>query len=163
MTVLVSCRKPLRIACKVSPVEAARYNEVTVSASIKSPKSGNVLRKTIYRGMMREKRKTVLTISSIGLAILVFEIVYTIFFGFNLDTFLGDLCVDAVVADESYFFGVDGWNEKKVLDTDIVNKTTSQEFVKEYGFSTKFGSAEEVKSLSFVGKNITLQLVKVTK
>lgn len=43
------------------------------------------------------------------------------------------------------------WNTGAIY----VSSETPYKFVKEYGFSTKFGSAEEVKSLSFVGKDIT--------
>lgn len=36
-----------------------------------------------------------------------------------------------------------------------VSEETPYKFVGDYGFSTKFGSAEEVKSISFIGKDIT--------
>lgn len=72
LTVLVSLRKPMKIAAKISPVEAMRYQE---SSSGKKLRKGNAeinLMSLCLANLTRNKRRTIVTILTMGLSCMLF-------------------------------------------------------------------------------------------
>lgn len=65
ITIALSCRKPAKIASRVSPVEALKYNGIN-SNKIKPKKTtnGGKLRKIAFRNVFREKKRAVLVFAS---------------------------------------------------------------------------------------------------
>lgn len=72
-TVAVSCRKPSKLAGKVSPVEALKYNGQN-SNKIKPKKStdGGKLYKMAYRNVFREKKRAILVFASLFMGTMAF-------------------------------------------------------------------------------------------
>ncbi len=65
VTVALSCRKPAKIAGKVSPIEALKYNGQS-NAKIKSKKTteGGKLHKMAFRNVFREKKRAFFVLAS---------------------------------------------------------------------------------------------------
>ena len=72
VTVFISCSKPGRIVAKISPIEAFRYNEVTVDN--KNNKSVSGLVGMAVRNMSRNKKKTVLVLLSMALPTVILSL-----------------------------------------------------------------------------------------
>lgn len=72
-TVAVSCRKPAKLASRVSPVEALKYNGQNAE-KIKPKKStdGGKLHKMAYRNVFREKKRAVLVFASLFMGTMAF-------------------------------------------------------------------------------------------
>lgn len=105
ITILISCRKPGKIAGKVSPVEAVRYTENT--GGKKKIKKGNG-KVTVYHmalaNLGRNCKKTVLVILSLSLAVVMLQIVFTFANGFDMDKYLRTWVVsDYIVGFADYF------------------------------------------------------------
>ncbi len=104
-TVLLSCARPARLAAKVSPVEAVKYTE------------GGKTRRTVRRGrrkvslfgmawanLSRSKGKTLVTLLSLTLAVVLLQITTLFTNGFDMDKYLQDQAVcDFILADGGYF------------------------------------------------------------
>lgn len=72
-TVAVSCRKPSKLAAKVSPVEALKYNGQNTN-KIKPHKStsGGKLYKMAFRNVFREKKRAILVFASLFMGTMAF-------------------------------------------------------------------------------------------
>lgn len=106
-TVLISCRKPGKIASKVSAIEAVRYTEGGMA------KTGKRLRRrtsgaNVYRmaaaNMGRSKSKTVLVVISLALAVVLMQLTFVFANGFDMDKYLRQWVVtDFIVGEAGYF------------------------------------------------------------
>lgn len=77
-TVLLSCAKPGRLAAKVSPIEAVRYTEGSQSKKKAKRGSGRVSPFSMARANLgRSKGKTVVTVLSLSLAVVLTTITAT--------------------------------------------------------------------------------------
>ncbi len=89
VTVAVSTARPGRIAAGVSPVEAVRYTDSTTIRK-KSRRSRNGA-KIIGMGMAnlgRNKKRTALVVVSMSLSLVLFNTVYTLSIGFDMNKYL---------------------------------------------------------------------------
>nr|WP_297175186.1 ABC transporter permease [uncultured Agathobaculum sp.] len=113
ITVRISCRKPGKMAARVSPVEAVRYTD----ASAKQPKRskgrhtaakrasyGAKLPRMAWVNLGRSRGKTVITVISLALAVVLMQFTYTFAIGFDMDKYLASKsAVDFIVGDAAYF------------------------------------------------------------
>lgn len=113
ITVRISCRKPGRMAARVSPVEAVRYTD----AGAKQPKKskgkhaaagrasyGAKLPRMAWMNLGRSRSKTVITVISLALAVVLMQLTYTFAIGFDMDRYLASKsAVDFIVGDAAYF------------------------------------------------------------
>jgi len=89
ITILVSCRKPAKLAGKVSPVEALKYNgSNSVKYKAKKGTDGGKIYKMAYRNVFREKKRAVLVFASLFMGTMAF---------LSVDTFIGSLKLDNYV------------------------------------------------------------------
>lgn len=108
VTVLISCRKPSKMAGKVSPIEALRYTE---SDSIsKKKKVRNTSKKGIsipamaFANLGRNRKKTFVTVLSMSLSIVLFTLTVIISNGFSMEKYVStNINTDYIVADAGYF------------------------------------------------------------
>ncbi len=86
LTVLISCRKPARLAGKVSPVEAIKYTGITVSSKRTELHSisGGKLYKMALRNVFRDKKRAALVFASLFMGVITF---------LSANVFLGSLDV----------------------------------------------------------------------
>lgn len=91
-TVIISLRKPSKIASKISPIEAIRYSGVELNSKKKERKSkcSITLRKLAYLNLWRNKKRTLITIVSMSLTGILFILFFSLFSGMKNthDTFI---------------------------------------------------------------------------
>ena len=104
VTVWISCRKPRRMAAKISPVEAVRYTEGAGSKKKrrKGEKGASIFRMAVAN-LGRNKTKTVITVISMSFAVVVLNITFILANGFDMDKYLNRVVADFIIADAGYF------------------------------------------------------------
>lgn len=105
VTVAISAAKPGRIAAKVSPVEAVRYTDSNpVKKKSRKSRYGTKIAGMAAANLGRNKRRTVLVILSMSLSIVLFNTVYTLSIGFDMDKYLSKFVdTDFLIAHADYF------------------------------------------------------------
>ena len=104
-TVLISCRRPGKMAAKVSPVEAVRYTE-GMNVKRKTRKStGTVFLLSMAKANLgRSRGKTWITVISLSLAVVLLNLTVTFTKGFDMDKYLSHfVATDFILADAAYF------------------------------------------------------------
>lgn len=104
ITVLLSCSRPGRLAAKVSPVEAAKYTEVTQGTKKRRSTRGAKVYQMAFANLGRNKSKTVLTVISLSLSVVLLNILVTFTSGFDMEKYLANqTCADFIVSGTDYF------------------------------------------------------------
>lgn len=92
VTVMISCRKPCRIAAGVSPVEALRYNETDINITEKE--TGKITPRLLAKSnMSRSRKKTAVVVMSLTLSLVLVNTLFTVLNGIDKDKFLSDSIV----------------------------------------------------------------------
>ena len=104
-TVLISCRKPGRMAAKVSPVEAVRYAEGGRKTRAKGRKTRKVNPFTMaWANLGRSKGKTAVTVLSLSLAVVLLTVTVNFAGGFDMDKYVSNFTAsDFIVANAGKF------------------------------------------------------------
>ena len=104
VTVFISCFRPGRMAGRVSPIEALRYTESSGRTKGSRKKEKVSLFSMAWANLGRSRGKTVITIFSLALAVVLFQLVVTFVGGFDMDKYVSrKLATDFEVANASYF------------------------------------------------------------
>lgn len=104
LTVRISCRKPAKIAGKVSPVEALRYTDAeTVSRrKIKKTAGGASIPKMALANLGRNKKRTFTVICSLTLGLVLLSCIYAKNASFDIDKYMSQTVIsDFEVEDRS--------------------------------------------------------------
>lgn len=125
ITVLISCRKPSKMAGKVSPIEALRYTESDhlpkKKKTKKVSKKGISIFSMAFANMGRNRKKTFVTMMSMSLSIVLFTLTVTLSNGFSMEKYLSmKINTDYIVADASYFNIMMHWQNRTPVPDDIV-------------------------------------------
>ncbi|MDE7428682.1 MAG: ABC transporter permease, partial [Lachnospiraceae bacterium] len=128
VTVWISCRKPRKMAAKISPVEAVRYTEGSGSKkkSRKGEKGASIFRMAVAN-LGRNKSKTVITVISMSFAVVVLNLTFILTNGFDMDKYLNSVVVDFISADASYFqmrFGAEPFPEEVITQLESMEGVT---------------------------------------
>lgn len=116
VTVFISCFRPGRMAGRVSPIEALRYTESSGRTKGSRKKEKVSLFSMAWANLGRSRGKTVVTIFSLALAVVLFQLVVTFVGGFDMDKYVSrNLATDFDVANASYFQSYGGFNEDMAL------------------------------------------------
>ncbi len=102
ITVWISCAKPCKLVCRISPVEAVRY---TADASVKK-KRKRTKRVTPFilaaGNIGRTRKKTAAVVLSLSLALILLNATVSLTHGFDMDKYLQDNVVsDFYITDAS--------------------------------------------------------------
>ncbi len=123
-TVLLSCAKPGQMAAKISPVEAVRWTEGSSNKKKEKKGSNNIsVPKMAWDNLWRSKTKTIITILSLTLAVVLLQMTTIFTNGFDMDKYLQDKAVcDFILADGGYFNNnVTNWGSGKgVLPEEVI-------------------------------------------
>ncbi|CDM67569.1 hypothetical protein CM240_0402 [Clostridium bornimense] len=117
LTVLLSCRKPAKIASSISPTEALRYTGSKTKKQKKNRKStnGGKLYKMAWYNVFREKKRAILVFLSLFMGIITF---------LSVNTFLNSISVENYI--EKYvkndFILTNESGEGDKIDEAIINK-----------------------------------------
>jgi putative ABC transport system permease protein len=89
ITIAISTAKPGRIAASVSPVEAVRYTDNTNTKKKKRKSHGGAkISGMAAANLGRNKKRTILVVVSMSLSLVLFNTIYTMSLGFDMDKFL---------------------------------------------------------------------------
>ncbi|MGL4735833.1 MAG: ABC transporter permease [Cellulosilyticaceae bacterium] len=111
LTVYISCHKPSKMVGRISPIEAAKYSEVT---NYKKPRKGNSgsVGDMAWRNISRNKKKSSVVILSMCLSLVLLNSIYTYTEGFDMDKYLQKFVVsDFILAHANYFNVGKGFHE----------------------------------------------------
>ena len=127
-TVLLSCRKPSRMAAKVSPVEAVRYTEGgNGNRQQRKGQKGLSLRRMAWANLGRNRVKTVVTIISLSLAVVLLNLTVTFTNGFDMDKYISRSMVsDFVVGDAKYFQTGNIFSADMAVSEDVIGLLQNQ-------------------------------------
>ena len=154
LTVFLSCARPGRIAAKVSPVEAVRYAEGGRQSGKKGGKravragaAGASLPRMAWANLGRSKSKTVITIISLTLAVVLTNLVYTFANGFDMEKYLsGQVVTDFVLGHAGYFqTGANFRSADQALSEEIIAQVSAQGGVTEGG--RVYGQEQSIQAL----------------
>ena len=172
LTVLLSCARPGRIASAVSPVEAIRYTEnSTIRQKVRKTPKQNSLFSMAKANLNRSRSKTVVTIVSLALSVILLNATVTFTNGFDMDKYLSNfVATDFIVADTAHFqrngalqlFNTDNALPEEIID--IVNEqggiteggavygkvSPVQEFITEDHFRSLHGQWEQEDALNWL-------------
>ncbi len=105
ITVMISCRKPGKIAGRVSPMEALRYNDTNIEISKKKKTTKKVTPFSIAKNnMLRGRKKTIIVVLSLVLSIIMVNIVGTIIMSVDMDKYIKLMVVGDInlLRDKNY-------------------------------------------------------------
>ncbi len=103
VTVLVSCMLPARMAGKVSPIEALRYTDSSVSCHKKKKKSRNgaFLLRMAWSNLWRSRKRTIVVLCSLTLGLVLMSYFYAKNASFDVEKYLMDLTVADYQIDDA--------------------------------------------------------------
>lgn len=132
-TVLLSCRRPARLAGQVSPIEAIRYTEGnTIRKQRRKP--GKVsLFALAAANLGRSRGKTIVTILSLSLAVVLVNMTATFTNGFDMDKYLSNIVTDFIVADARYFQVGNYFWDGMALPQETLDAVTAQSGIEDGG------------------------------
>ena len=151
LTVFLSCARPGRMAAKVSPVEAVRYTEgggpkkAGKRAAARSGESGASLPKMAWANLGRSRGKTMVTVLSLTLAVVLATITYTFSTGFDMNKYLArNADVDFILGDAAYFQTSGGFRSTdEAVPEEIISEVSSRGGIEESG--RVYGSVSAIK------------------
>lgn len=146
LTVFISLNKPAKTVARISPVEAVKYSGVDNSYKKKNKKSsdGAKIYKMAFANLGRNKKRTVISIFSMTLSLVLMNMVFTISSSFDMNNYVAKFIdVDFQAAHASYFnldYSKDGSTQ---LSDSLVEALESQEGFLEGGGIYTFLYSEE--------------------
>ena len=129
VTVLISCRRPGRLAGKVSPVEAVRYTEgKALKRKTRCNGKGVSLLSMAWANLGRSRGKTFLTVLSLTLAVVLLTLTVTLTSGFDMDKYVSNFTAsDFILADAGQFqTGGDGFNDEMAVPEEVITAVDAQ-------------------------------------
>lgn len=128
VTVIISVNKPAKIAGSVSPIEAIRYTENDATAfqgkkaSDKKSIHGAQIHRMALSNLGRNKKRTILVIISMTLSLVLFNTVFTLANGFDVEKYVEKFAnKDFIISTADYFnFKFGNSNSKNDLSTSFI-------------------------------------------
>ncbi len=134
VTVLISCRRPGRMAAKVSPVEALRYTEGSVSAKARRRGKGLSLFSMARANLGRSRGKTFITVLSLSLAVLLLTMTVTLTGSFDMDKYVSYFTAsDFIVGNARQFQTGETFNPDIALPEEAVSAIQAQGGIEDGG------------------------------
>lgn len=125
ITVFISCRKPGKIAAKVSPVEATKYIDANNEGKThKNSSNGGKVHNMALFNILRNKGKTAVVIISISLSLILLNSVFTLTNGFDMNKFLEKYVITDFMAGNANYFNVikTFQSDDDVISEEMINK-----------------------------------------
>ncbi len=152
ITVFLSCARPGRVAARVSPVEAVRYTEGGGTAKragkrekIRGDTSGASLPGMAWANLGRSRGKTVVTVISLTLAVVLATMTYTFATGFDMVKYLQKKAdADFILGDAAYFQSSRGFRSPdEAVPEDVISDVNARGGIEEGG--RIYGSVSAMK------------------
>lgn len=129
VTVMISCRKPGKIAAKVSPVEALRYTESNCTKTVRKKKKAASITRMAAANLGRSRSKTATTIASLSLAAILFNLSFAMIKGFDMEEYLSNKIISDFLVSSADYFGYHGSS----FDEEILNAVSSENGIADGG------------------------------
>lgn len=129
ITVLLSCRKPGKMAARVSPIEAVRYTEGgDLRRKAKRRAKAVSLFSMAWANLGRSRGKTAVTVLSLSLAVVLLTVTVTFTQGFDMDKYVSNFTAsDFIVADAGQFqTGNSLYNNEMAVTEDVIAAIDAQ-------------------------------------
>ena len=128
VTVIISVNKPAKIAGSVSPIEAIRYTENDTAAfqgkktADKKSIHGAKIHRMALSNLGRNKKRTILVIISMTLSLVLFNTVFTLASGFDVEKYVEKFVnKDFIISTADYFnFKFGNSDSKNDLSTSFI-------------------------------------------
>ncbi len=141
LTVFLSCARPGRMAAKVSPVEAVRYTEgggpkkAGKREKVRKAQGGASLPGMAWANLGRSRGKTVVTVLSLTLAVVLATITYTFATGFDMNKYLAQKAdVDFILGDAAYFQTSGGFRSTdEAVPEEVISDVNARSGIEESG------------------------------
>ena len=134
VTVLISCRRPGRMAAKVSPVEALRYTEGSVSVKTHRRSKGVSLFSMAWANLGRSRGKTFITVLSLSLAVLLLTMTVTLTGSFDMDKYVSYFTASDFIIGNARQFQTGGtFNPDIALPEEAVSAVQAQGGIEDGG------------------------------
>ena len=136
ITVMISCMLPARLAGKVSPIEALRYTDTDteVKRQVKKSKTGASLSKMAWSNLGRNRKRTLLVISSLTLGLVLMSYFYAKNASFDVEKYLIDMCVADFQIDDATNQIADGYDpESNTIQQELVDQVSEMEAFEKSG------------------------------
>lgn len=149
-TVVISCRRPGKMAASVSPVEAVRYTEGSMGQKKRREKKrGGKKRLSLaamaWANLGRNRSKTVITMASLSLAVLLLNLIVAFTNGFDLNKYLKNMVSDFVVADAGHFQLSGFWSKDQAVPESVIDMVNAQPGVEAGG--RVYGKSSPIEEL----------------
>lgn len=136
-TVLISCMRPAKMAGRVSPVEALRYNDVQNMGRSFRKKSGSTkISALAWSNLGRNKKRTVTVVCSLTFGLVLMSAFYAKNAAFDMEKYLSGLTVSDFQIDdassEEYIAGYDPYSD--TLNKELTDKVNNLEGLEETGY-----------------------------
>ncbi|MCM1168072.1 MAG: ABC transporter permease [Ruminococcus sp.] len=130
VTVAISTAKPGRIAANISPVEAVRYTDNTnTKKKNRKSRGGAKISGMAAANLGRNKKRTTLVIVSMSLSLVLFNTIYTMSIGFDMDKYL------STFVETDYFVShANIMNYRYIGDDDTVTESMISAIESQSGF-----------------------------
>lgn len=131
ITVMISCRKPAKMAAKISPVEAVKFADKGKTKKAKKGKTtthGGKVWRMALRNLGRNKKKTALVLISLCLSLTIFNYIFINTKSFDLEKYISMVASsDFYMADKSYLEPMSTYNPKEeTINDDLMNYINQQ-------------------------------------
>lgn len=136
LTVLVSCMRPAKMAGKVSPIEALRYNDTArIGRSRKKREGSASLAALAWSNLGRNRKRTVTVICSLTLGLTLMSCFYAKNASFDMDKYLEGLTIADYqideITNEAYMTGYDPQSD--TLEGELLSLVESMDGLEQIG------------------------------
>jgi putative ABC transport system permease protein len=150
ITVLISCRKPAKIASKVTPIEGIRTVDRTYRKK-KSKKNKSKLHHLAWKNLFRIRKKALLVILSLMLSLLILNMVAVQVDNFDEKEFLSNMINSDYIVGPAKLFSLRYRNESIPVSLLEELDTSSLEIHKFTRFEEQVTMSEEIKNIVING------------
>lgn len=134
VTIFISCLRPGRMAGRVSPVEALRYTEGSGRSKGSRKKENVSLFSMAWANLGRSRGKTIVTILSLALAVVLLTVTITFVRGFDMEKYVSlKMATDFQIADAAYFQTRTVFNDEEALPEEVIEAVNAQGGITEGG------------------------------
>lgn len=143
MTVWISTFKPCRMVCRISPIEAMRYNISLMHVGIKKQKKGRKgakIAKMALSNLGRHRKQTLLVVMSLSLSVILLSVVSKMAVSIDVEKVIArDSSSDFLIAHADYFNN-DYYGEENKVSQEMIGKVQKLSGFEEGG--AIYGSSE---------------------
>lgn len=136
ITVFISCHKPGRTAGKVSPIEAVRYTEhLEGKRHTRRTGHGAYVFRMALSNLGRTRKKTLLVVLSLSLAVALLQVTYTFANGFDMDKYLRKWVVSDFIVGDANYFQTNGhfFSQETSVPESVISELNAKGFITDSG------------------------------